>query len=296
MNDLEISIKSQGSVLSRFWSKTPIILRAVLTGFIVNSIGVGTWVLVIMFLPGYWGLVFMGLFLWAYVRYFSGSWWPRYTSEFRKVNFRETKLSRISWQWGLISAVLFVLVFQSGLMVTFRFIEYPAEIFKSEYNLDALPLGYAWIGLIMASLVAGICEETGFRGYMQVPLEKKYGAKVAISVVSVVFVLVHLHQAWAWPILFQILAAGLFMGILAFRTGSLIPGIIAHTILDIFNFSYWWSDVLGKFEEIPISVTGLDGHFILWAAIFLFSIPLFLWATRKAQKFQVKTKSQIIGN
>jgi len=296
MNDLEISIKSQRSVLNRFWSKTPLILRAVLTGFIVNSIGVGTWLLVIMFLPGYWALVFMSLFLWAYVKFFSGSWWPRNTSEFRKVNFRKTRLSRISWQWGLISAVLFVLVFQSGLMVTFRFIEYPAEIFKSEYNFDTMPLSYAWIGLIMASLVAGICEETGFRGYMQAPLEKKYGPLKAITIVSVVFVLVHLHQAWAWPILFQIFAAGAFFGIMAFRTGSLIPGIIAHTVMDIFNFSYWWSDVLGKFEKAPISVSGIDTHFIFWFAVFIFSIPLFLWATRRAQISQVKTKSHIIGD
>ena len=136
----------------------------------------------------------------------------------------------------------------------------------------------------MASLVAGICEETGFRGYMQAPLEKKYGPKVAIVIVSTIFVIVHLHQAWAWPILFQIFAASVFLGILAYRTSSLIPGIIAHFILDIFNFSYWWSDVLGKFEKQPISITGIDPHFAIWTLVFLLSIAAFLWATKNAKQ------------
>ena len=287
MNDLELPVESSKSILARFWHKTPLVVKAILVGFIVSSIGVGIWVLSISFIPSAWSIVLMGVVLWAYVKYFSGSWWPQSTALVRADNFRNTKLSKTMWKWGLISAALLVIVFQSGMVVTFRFIEYPAEVFKSEYNLDAMPVWGAWIGLIMASLVAGICEETGFRGYMQAPLEKKYGPKVAITIVSVVFVVVHLHQAWALPILFQIFAASAFIGILAYRTGSLIPGIIAHFVLDIFNFSYWWSDLLGKFERQPISTTGIDQHFVFWIVVFLISIALFLWATKKASVHNV---------
>ena len=286
MKELEMPIESKPTAISRLWQKVPVVVKAVLIGFIVNSLGIGAWVIAISFVPSFWAIIVMAGILWIYVKYFSGSWGPQSTVLFRKTNFRNTQLSKSQWKWGLISAGLYVLIFQSGLMVTFRFIEYPADVFKSEYSFDSMPLGVAWVGLIMASLVAGICEETGFRGYMQVPLEKKYGPKVAIGIVSFVFVLVHLHQAWAWPILIQIFAAGALFGILAYRTGSLIPAIIAHVVMDIFNFSYWWSDVLGKFEERPIAETGIDQHFILWFLVLVVSIFMFFWCTGKAKTFK----------
>lgn len=284
MNDLELPVDGSKSVLARIWHKTPIIIKAIIVGFIVNTLGVGSWILSISFIPPPWVILVMGAILIAYVKYFSGSWGPHSTALIRQTNFRSIKLSKSLWKWGLLSAAMFVVIFQSGLMVTFRIIEYPAELFKAEYSFDAMPISTAWVGLIMASLVAGICEETGFRGYMQVPLEKKYGPKVSIGIVSFVFVLVHLHQAWAWPILIQIFAASAFLGILAFRTGSLIPGILAHFVMDIFNFSYWWSDVLGEFTKRPISETGMDQHFIFWTVVFILSIFLFFITTSRASK------------
>jgi membrane protease YdiL (CAAX protease family) len=73
--------------------------------------------------------------------------------------------------------------------------KFPVERFLQEYSfLDNVPSWAAWLVVIMISAVAAICEEIGFRGYMQVPLEKKYGPLKAISIVSIIFVLVHLHQ------------------------------------------------------------------------------------------------------
>ena len=148
----------------------------------------------------------------------------------------------------MVGAALFVVVGQSSFMMTFRIIQFPAEAFTSGYNLDALPLWVAWLFIVMSSLVAGICEEVGFRGYMQVPLEKRYGPRVGIAIVSIMFVVIHLHQAWAPPVLFHIFAISVLLGVLAYTSGSLIPSMIGHTVLDIFNFSYWWSDVAGRLE------------------------------------------------
>jgi membrane protease YdiL (CAAX protease family) len=272
MKDLEIPMESKSSTMAKLWQKIPVVMKAIIVGFIVNTLGVGSWILTITFVPSIWALLVMAGILWAYVRYFSGSWWPQSTILFRKTNFRSIKLSKRLWKWGLISAGLFVLIFQSGLMVTFRFIQYPAELFKSEYNFDTMSIGVAWVGLIMASF------------------EKKYGPKTAIAIVSLVFVVVHLHQAWAWPILFQIIAASAILGILAYRTGSLIPGIIAHAVMDVFNFSYWWSDVLGKFEERPISEVGIDRHFIVWSLVLLVSMILFFWSTGRAKNLKQRVK------
>ena len=104
---------------------------------------------------------------------------------------------------------------------------------------------------------------------------------MAITIVSLVFLVIHLHQAWAIPILFHVAAISVLLGILAYASDSLIPSILGHTVMDVFNFSYWWSDVAGKFDRHPITETGLDTHFILWVLILVVSIGMFSWSARK---------------
>jgi membrane protease YdiL (CAAX protease family) len=185
------------------------------------------------------------------------------------------------WKWSLVAAMFFVVVVQSGFVMTFRLIEFPAEEFTAGYDLSALPIWLAWLGVIMASLVAGICEEIGFRGYMQVPLEKRYGSIGGITIVSIVFVVSHLNQAWAPPVLFHLFAMSVMLGVLAYASGSLIPGIIGHAVMDIPSFAYWWTDVAGTFDKRPIAETGIDAHFVVWSLIFVASVALFIWAVRK---------------
>jgi hypothetical protein len=71
------------------------------------------------------------------------------------------------------------------------------------------------------------------------------------------------------------------MGILAYATGSLIPSIVAHVVLDVFNFSYWWSDVAGRFAKRPLAETGIDAHFILWGLVLGASLALLVWTLHK---------------
>jgi membrane protease YdiL (CAAX protease family) len=217
--------------------------------------------------------------LWFYWKYFSGSWWPRSTAKARRSSFRAGKLSPAGWKWGLVGTFLFVVIFQSAAVLTFRIIEFPADA-SADYGLDALPLWEAWITIIMASLVAGICEEIGFRGYMQVPLEERYGPAVGIAIVSVMFTVFHLHQAWAQPVLIQIVAISTLYGILAYASGSLIPSIIGHTIMDVFNFSFWWTDLGGDVELPMIAVTGIDPFFVTVVLILVASLALFVWVIR----------------
>jgi hypothetical protein len=116
---------------------------------------------------------------------------------------------------------------------------------------------------------------------MQVPLEQRYGPAVGITIVSIMFTVFHLHQAWAQPVLIQIFAISVLYGILAYASGSLIPSIIGHTIMDIFNFSFWWTDLAGNFELPAVAVTGIDPLFITAVLIFMASLALFFWVIRK---------------
>jgi hypothetical protein len=138
-----------------------------------------------------------------------------------------------------------------------------------------MPVWAAWVVLTAGSIIAGICEETGFRGYMQAPLEKKYGPFTAILITSVMFTLVHISHSWALPILPHIFFASILLGILAWKTNSIIPGIIGHSILDIFDYSIWWSDITGGFREQTIFRTGVDLSFVIWCLVFILALFVF---------------------
>jgi len=280
MTTLDKSTQPQISGLANIWQRIPVLIRAILSGIFVTFVGIGPWLVSIAVIPAPWSVPVMGGILWLYWKYFSGNWWPRSTADTRSKNFRAVKLSADIWKWGLAGTFLFVIVFQSATVLTFRLVEFPAEA-SADYGLGGLPAWQAWMIIIMASLVAGVCEEIGFRGYMQRPLEKRYGPLAGITIVSILFTVFHLNQAWAGPVLFQIFAISALFGVLAYASGSLIPSIIAHTIMDIFNFAFWWTNLAGDFELQTIAVTGIDPLFIAAVIGFIASLALFFWVARK---------------
>lgn len=214
--------------------------------------------------------------LWLFWRFFSGRLGPEYSSRYRGEQFRLTRLTARAWFWGLAAALLFVVIVQASFVLTFRILPFPRAAFTKEYTvLVRVPAWVAWALLVMGSIVAGVSEEIGFRGYMQVPLEKEYGPTAAIAITSLVFMLIHLNHSWARPIWPQIVFASALLGVLAWRTKSLIPGIIGHSILDIFDYSVWWSDLTGGFRRLPISRVGIDIHFVLWVFIFVAALVAF---------------------
>ncbi len=88
--------------------------------------------------------------------------------------------------------------------------------FRHGYDFSFIPtLRLRWLAAVISAVSAGICEETGFRGYMQQPLELRYRAPVAIAISSLLFMAVHLTKSWALigmiPIVFS---AGLLLGLL----------------------------------------------------------------------------------
>jgi membrane protease YdiL (CAAX protease family) len=282
------------NAFGRFWMKIPLALRSILSGFAVSSLGVGIWVLLVTNVPVPWSVMVMGAVLILYWMYFSGKWNPFSTQASRRFRMRKINLKRPVWIWGLTASFFLFLFVNSGLVFTFRIVEFQPEIFKTARYFNDSPAWAAWSIILMASLVAGICEEIGFRGYIQAPLEQKYGAVVGISITSLVFVVVHLHQAWASGILVQIFVISFMLGYLAYATNSLLPGIIAHASFDIINFSYWWSDVVGTFERKPVSMTGVDSHFIITVMVVLLSVILFLVAIRKLLKLKTADVTDLL--
>ena len=282
------------NAFGRFWMKVPLVLRSILIGFGVSSLGVGIWTIVAMSLPGPWSVLLMATILIFFWMYFSGKWKPSNTQAFRRFCIRQINLKKPVWIWGLVAAFFIVLFLHSSWILTFRIVEFQPEIFKTLSFINDVPALQAWSAIIGISMVAGICEEVGYRGYLQKPLEQKYGPIVAISISSIIFIVIHLHQAWLVSILVPAFFISFMIGYLAYATNSLIPGIMAHVTFDIINVSYWWSDVMGTFERKPISVTGVDNHFIITVIVVLLSTLLFIIAIWKLLKLKDVALQQTI--
>jgi hypothetical protein len=110
---------------------------------------------------------------------------------------------------------------------------------------------------------------------MQRPIEQRHRAPVAILISSLFFMALHLTKAWATPGMIPIVfGAGVLLGIVAWSSGSLIPGMIGHVVMDIGLFAYWWTGIAGEFTARTITDTGVDRRFIIACAAF--TIPLFM--------------------
>ncbi|MFH1687727.1 MAG: CPBP family intramembrane glutamic endopeptidase [bacterium] len=94
------------------------------------------------------------------------------------------------------------------------------------------PLGQGvWV---VVSFTAGFCEEVAFRGYLMSRLRILIGTKnwIVPSLISALaFGACHAYQGW--PGFIVITVYGLMFSWLYIRTGSLWPGIIAHSLQDL---------------------------------------------------------------
>jgi membrane protease YdiL (CAAX protease family) len=87
---------------------------------------------------------------------------------------------------------------------------------------------------ILLSLTAGVCEEVAYRGFLIRFLHEGGLAlplAAALTVSSVLFGLGHLYQGLRGVVSSTI--AGVAFGLLFLLTGSLIPGIILHALIDM---------------------------------------------------------------
>ena len=125
---------------------------------------------------------------------------------------------------------------------------------------------------------------------MQQPIERRHGTPTAICLSSVFFTLLDLTKGWALvgmvPIVF---GAGVLLGLLAWSSASLIPGMIGHIVMDIGLFAYWWTGIAGEFTARPISETGVDRPFLFTCAALataLFVVQLAIWRLWRMKNLQ----------
>lgn len=283
-------MRAQG-IGPKYWLALPVSIRAIVSGILISLIPANVWppLLVGLGVPAasIIELVFLGLYVW----WASGGGPPERARAARAVAFRRRTLSPEQWFWGLIAAFCFAATVHAAIVLLFRFVPFPIGAFRHGYDFSFIPsLPLKWIAVVVSATSAGICEETGFRGYMQQPIEQRHGAPIAILVSSLFFTLVHLTKAWAMVGMVPIvLGAGLLLGLLAWCSGSLIPCMIGHVLMDIGLFGYWWTGIAGDFSQRPILETGIDRPFLITCLAFALTLIILLIAARRLRRIRVSS-------
>jgi membrane protease YdiL (CAAX protease family) len=253
------------------WQRVRPWVRAVSMGLIVSGAPTIVWAVLVginMKLdPGLpWSVPVMAVVLWSYWRYLGGEGPPRRLAAFRRDHLRAAALDPRTWRLALLAGGSAI----AALWAVFRAVRGLLRMAPAAEDLSRYPVLTIYAAIFMGSLVAAVVEEAGFRGYMQVALERAYGPATAIATSSVVFALIHLtHGSRILPMLPFYAAGAVAYGLLALLTGSILPSLALHFAGDVVMFTMRYETARGHLAgAVPgeVSPGGLVA-FVLFAAL-----------------------------
>ena len=225
-----------------------------------------------------WAVPLTALYLWFFWRYLKGSGPPDITSAQRRSSLRANGLSAKLWAWSLLAGGLGIVVLVLALRIVNRLVVLPEQKLP---DLSGIPTITVLSLLLFAAPVAGIVEESAFRGYMQQPIERRYGLFVAILITGTMFAVAHLDfTPVLWP---YYIAVSAIYGAVTYLTNSILPAVVLHTCGNLYsNFDLW---LHGKAEwQAPSGTaaliwnTGADRSFRYSILFFTVATAGMLWA------------------
>lgn len=182
-----------------------------------------------------WAVPLVAAYLWFLWWYLKGGGPPDSTAENRRTGLRANNLSKEVWAWALLAGALGIVTLVLALRVGNRLIALPRQQVPDLTGVaDVTVLSL----LLISAPFAGFVEEAAFRGYMQGPIERRYGLPVAILITGTVFALVHLDFTLIlWP--YYVAVAAIY-GTVTYLTNSILPAVLLHTGGNIYsNLDLW---------------------------------------------------------
>jgi membrane protease YdiL (CAAX protease family) len=274
------------SMFAGLWNRLPAIVRGILVAELVVSIGgIPPSIAVVLNLrtsPSIpWMLVVTAGWLWFFWWYLSGHGWPRNTQDARRRDLRAPSLSKPAWTWALIAGALGITGTIALAFVTARLAHLPREAFAAPVDFSKYPMLIVVCAIACISATAGVVEETGFRGFLISPIERRHGWTIAILISGIVFFLDHhLSHAYAtWVFLPFFMAISAVHGLLVKYSGSIRPSIVLHAVADFIVIPITYG-LVGSFSVESLSVTGIDRHFIIWVAVMVMCLGALVPALR----------------
>ena len=221
-----------------------------------------------------WAIVPTSLWLWLLWKWLGGAGWPRSTSAARRELRRANGGAPDAFGMAIVAGLIGFAALVPFTMLLSRLVTLNEA--RSLGIPPTMPAITTFLLLVMASIVAGLTEETAFRGYLQVPIERRHGPAVAIAVTGMLFGLAHFTHHPGAAVLgmlpFYMFVSAVY-GMMAWCTNSIVPGIILHAGGDVFTFTRLWATGQGEWQLTAaapklIWETGPDGAF--WGALAAF--------------------------
>jgi membrane protease YdiL (CAAX protease family) len=274
--------------LTAIWQRIPIAIRSVVIGLAVAAAGTFPWAwLAHANLQHYsavpWGPMLMAAYLWAYWFYFTGRWAPVSTSATRRIRARANPLPAHVWSRAILAGILGLAAAIVLMRLISRLMVLPAE---RTGDLSVIPMVTLVSTIMMGALVAGVVEEIAYRGYMQAPIERRFGAPVAILVVGAIFGFAHgTHTEWTLTLMPYYLAVAATYGALASITDSILPSLVLHAggdLLGAFQLIVGGRSVLGSNVSTRGAVPpGINARFWINLLVLIVIGCAAVWAYRR---------------
>lgn len=229
-----------------------------------------------------WAIVPMTIYLWAYFRFIGGRWRAA-GAERRRANLRANRLPGIVWCVALPAGLLGFGAILAFLAVIARLVQLPAGAPIS--TPAGMPVATMFALLAMQSVVAGVTEESAFRGYMQSIISRRFGVAVAIIASGALFGLLHFpsHPSDVLLMLPYYIAVSAMYGGLTWAADSILPAVVLHSAGDVAVLTRWW--LTGR-PEWQLSATmpplvwdrGVDASFVVTVLVAILLASLTAWS------------------
>lgn len=171
-----------------------------------------------------WFLPATLLWMWMIWRFLSRQgWWREHLC-----------VRALSWQdWSLALGVLAAgtLAIHVSRMAVLRLLK------VSDVSLPAasgISTSVLLSSILVTSLTAGLFEEAAYRGYLRSLLQDRYGVGISIVLSALVFTFAHLSRGREFFVVLPLaFLFGCLYGAVAWKTGSIWPGIVVHTTYNL---------------------------------------------------------------
>lgn len=156
----------------------------------------------------------------------------------RRLGFVRPAMPRFGWTAMAFAPLATLAVALLSAFVTNLLTPYDPS--SSPLNVTQPTLAVTLMMTLLTALIPAVVEEMLFRGYVQQRLLQRWPAFLAIGISSVLFALMHLDSIHH---IIAVLPLGILLGVLAYRTKSIVPGIVFHGLHNLYCGGF---DLLGQ--------------------------------------------------
>ncbi|HET8646503.1 MAG TPA: CPBP family intramembrane glutamic endopeptidase [Vicinamibacteria bacterium] len=110
--------------------------------------------------------------------------------------------------------------------------------------------GTALLSVLAIAVAPAVCEELLFRGFVLQALRTRFSTAAAVAGSAALFGIIHLDASGSGATLYRVpfaIAVGVGFALLRLRTGSLLPPMVAHAVVNATTFA-------AALQEDPITV------------------------------------------